>query len=168
MHSWTPLIATHATAAALTLLLGGYQLFRRTKGDRTHVLLGWVWAVAIAYVATSSFAIREIRDGRLSLLHVLSIVSLVSMVWAVIAIRRGRVRDHRAAMTGGWFGVVGAFAGAIAVPDRRIPTFAVTNPEGLALAVACVVVLTVVLIILARWLGARVHIGAARPKVPSA
>ena len=42
MSSWTPVIATHAATAATSLLLGGYQLIRRTKGDPVHRRVGWL------------------------------------------------------------------------------------------------------------------------------
>jgi len=144
------LVAAHASAASLGLLLGGYQLRRRVKGDRVHVLLGWVWVAAMLFVATSSFAIRELRHGQLSLLHVLSVVSLII---GVVAIRRGNVRRHRGAMRGSWFGLIGAFIGAVAVPQRRIPTFAVTDTGGATLAAVTILALTFGLIWLAHGVG---------------
>jgi len=148
VSGWEVLTVTHASTASVGLLLGGYQL-RRVKGDRVHVLLGWVWVAAMTYVATSSFAIREIRNGQLSLLHVLSIVTLISMALAIVAIRRGNVARHRGAMRGSWFGLIGAFIGAVAVPKRRIPTFAVTDPLGATLVAVTIVALTFGLIWLA-------------------
>jgi uncharacterized membrane protein len=150
MSGWTPLIAAHAAAAATSLLLGGYQLARRVKGDALHRRVGWMWIAAMTFVATSSFAVRELRHGRLSVLHVLSVVTLVSLVVGIVSIRRGDVDRHRAAMRGSWFGLVGAFIGAVAVPDRRIPSFAVTHPTGAALAAAAVVALTAALMYVAR------------------
>jgi uncharacterized membrane protein len=159
--AWTPLVAAHAVTATTGLLLGGYQLTRRVKGDRAHVVLGWTWVAAMTFVATSSFAIRELRHGRLSLLHVLSLVTLASLVLALVAIRRGRVDQHRAAMRGSWFGLVGAFIGAVAVPDRRIPTFVVTQPLGATAAAAAVVGLTCGLVWVAHRLDAsRSRVGA--------
>ncbi len=95
MNGWSVLVATHATAAGLGLLLGAYQLLRRVKGDRRHRVAGWVWVLAMTYVATSSFGIRELAGGRFSLLHALSVVTLVSLVLGILAARRGDVRRHR-------------------------------------------------------------------------
>jgi len=148
VSGWDVLTATHASAASVGLALGGYQL-RRVKGDRVHVLLGWVWVVAMGFVTTSSFAIRELRHGQLSLLHVLSVVTLVSLLIGVVAIRLGNVVRHRGAMRGSWFGLIGAFIGAVAVPERRIPTFAVSDPAGAFAAAAAIVALTLGLIWLA-------------------
>lgn len=142
MNPWTVLIATHAFAACVGLLLGAYQLFRRVKGDRRHRLVGWTWVVLLLFVATSSFGIRDLRDGALSLLHVLSVVTLLSLVLGIVAIRRGYISGHKAAVRGSWLGLVGALIGAVAVPDRAIPTFAVTNPWGAAAAFLAVVAIT--------------------------
>jgi len=148
VSGWDVLTATHASTASVGLLLGGYQL-RRVKGDRVHRSLGWVWVAAMGFVTTSSFAIRELRHGQLSLLHVLSVVTLASLIFGVVAIRRGNVARHRGAMRGSWFGLIGAFIGAVAVPKRRIPTFAVTDPLGATLVAVTILALTFGLIWLA-------------------
>jgi len=153
VSGWEVLTATHASTASVGLALGGYQLRRRVKGDRVHRNLGWVWVAAMGFVTTSSFAIRELRHGQLSLLHVLSVVTLVSLIIGVLAIRRGNVARHRGAMRGSWFGLIGAFIGAVAVPQRRIPTFAVTDPAGAALVVVTIFALTFGLIWLAHGVG---------------
>ena len=149
-HEWTVLVALHAAAASSSLILGAYQLLRRTKGDHAHRVVGWFWVSAMLFVATSSFAIRQLRRGDLSLLHVLSVVTLVTATLGVIAIRRGNLRAHRMHMTGNYLGLIGAFVGAVAVPSRLIPTFAVNEPLGLLAALAAVVALTGVVLALAR------------------
>lgn len=149
MSSWSPLIATHATAAAISLLIGGYQLARRVKGDAIHRRLGWLWVTAMTFVATSSFAIHEIRHGQLSLLHVLSIVTLASLIVGIIRIRRGQVSGHRAAMRGSWYGLLGAGIAAAVIPGRRIPVFTLSHPADAAAAAAAIVLLTITVIALA-------------------
>jgi uncharacterized membrane protein len=122
------LVAAHAATAVLCVGLGGYALLRRRKGDAVHRLVGWSWVAGMTFVATSSFAIRDLRDGRLSLLHVLSVVTLTALVLGVRAARRHDRRAHRGNMLGSYLGLLGAFAGAVAVPDRLVPTFVVTQP----------------------------------------
>ena len=53
MTGWTLLVAAHATTALVCLLLGGYQLVRRTKGDRSHRVAGWIWVGGMTFVATA-------------------------------------------------------------------------------------------------------------------
>lgn len=128
------LVAAHAATAVLALGLGGYALLRRRKGDTVHRLVGWAWVLGMTFVATSSFAIRDLRDGRFSVLHVLSVVTLVSLALGVRAARRHQVQAHRGNMLGSYLGLTGAFVGAVAVPDRLVPTFVVTQPLGAAAA----------------------------------
>ncbi|WP_432503396.1 DUF2306 domain-containing protein [Kineococcus arenarius] len=155
MTGWTPLLAAHAASALICLGLGAHVLLRRTKGDGAHRAAGWCWVTGMTFVATSSFAIRDLRDGRLSLLHVLSVVTLVSLVLGIRAARRHDVRAHRANMRGSWFGLVGAFLGAVAVPDRAVPTFVVTEPLGALAAAGATAAATAGLIALARAGGRR-------------
>ena len=125
----TPLLLSHLVAALVALPLGGYQLFRPTKGDPQHVLLGRVWAGLMLWVALSSYWVRDIREGELSLLHILSTVTLVTVTSGVIQARRGNIAAHKGNMRGSWLGMCGAFVGAVAVPDRVIRTFVVTRPS---------------------------------------
>lgn len=124
----TPLLLSHLLAALVALPLGAYQLFRPTKGDPQHVLLGRVWAGLMLWVAITSYWIRDIREGEFSLLHILSTVTLVTVTLGVVHARRGNIAAHKGNMRGSWLGLCGAFVGAVAVPDRVIPTFVVTRP----------------------------------------
>ncbi|WP_435745916.1 DUF2306 domain-containing protein [Nocardioides sp. SYSU DS0663] len=160
MTASTLLLVVHAATAMVCLGLGGYVLLRRRKGDAAHRAAGWCWVAGMAFVAASSFGLRDLRDGRLSLLHVLSVVTLVSLLLGVRAARRHDVPAHRGCMYGSYLGLVGAFAGAVAVPDRAIPTFVVTEPLGALAAVAATAATTVVLIVLAHAVSRR------RPRQP--
>ncbi len=158
MSGYHLLIAVHAFTALMALPLGAYQLLRRRKGDRQHRRVGRTWVVAMGFVAVSSFAIRDLRPGQLSLLHVLSVVTLVTVTMGVVQARRGNIESHRGFMRGSWFGLVGAFTGAVAVPDRLIPTFVVTEPVQAAGALAAVAACAVVII----------AVGSLRPRSASA
>jgi uncharacterized membrane protein len=71
-------------------------------------LLGRVWAGLILVTAAGSFFIRS--NGAFSWIHILSVVTIVSVVWALVAIRRGRVGQHRRSMQGAYAGLMIAFA----------------------------------------------------------
>lgn len=140
------LLFSHLVAALVALPLGGYQLFRPTKGDARHVLLGRVWSGLMLWVAVTSYWIRDIRDGQFSLLHILSTVTLVTVTLGVVNARRGNIAAHKGNMRGSWLGLCGAFVGAVAVPDRVIPTFVMTRPLDATLAVLLIATLTVLLV----------------------
>ncbi|WNV74273.1 DUF2306 domain-containing protein [Geodermatophilus sp. DSM 44513] len=171
MTGWTVLLVGHATSALVCLGLGGQVLLRRRKGDAAHRAAGWCWVAGMAFVATSSFAIRDLRDGRLSFLHVLSVVTLAGVLLGLRAARRHDVRAHRVHMRGSYFGLVAAFVGAVAVPDRLIPTFVVTQPLRALGAAAAIALTTAVLVALAHAAGRRrpdVVSGAPRRVKPGA
>ena len=87
-------IPSHALVALLAVLLGGLQL-SRAKGTAQHRLLGWIWVALMAYVATSSFLISEIKLwGAFSPIHLLSAWTLISLVMATFHARRGNIRQH--------------------------------------------------------------------------
>ena len=155
MSGWALLLAAHAAGALACLGLGAHVLIRRRKGDRVHRTAGWCWVAGMTFVATSSFGLRDLGDGRFSFLHALSVVTLVSLGMGVSAARRHDVRRHRAAMRGSYFGLVGAFVGAVAVPDRALPTFVVTDPVGALAAGAAIAVSTGLLIAVAYAADAR-------------
>ncbi|WP_432988165.1 DUF2306 domain-containing protein [Dactylosporangium sp. CA-233914] len=134
-------IPLHAAAATISLLLGAYNLLRRARGDRAHRLAGRVWVAAMYCTILSSFAIRALNPGHFSWIHGLSVFTFVTLsigLWAAVT---GRVRTHRRFMTGSYLGLLGAFAGAVVVPQRDIPQWIVHRPGGLTLgALGCVAV----------------------------
>lgn len=142
----TPLLVSHLVAALIALPLGGYQLFRPTKGDPRHVLLGRLWAGLMVWVAITSFWLRDLNPGEFSLLHILSAVTLVTVTLGVVMARRGNIPAHKGNMRGSWLGLCGAFIGAVAVPDRTIPTFVMTQPVDAAVATLLLIGTTLLLI----------------------
>lgn len=150
------LVATHAFAALLSILLGARQVLA-AKGGPTHRLVGRVWAVAMLYTAFSSFWIKELRPGEFSVLHVLSVVTIVSVALGVWNVRAGRVKAHVGNMAGAYIGLLFAFAFAVAIPSRDLPTFVLTRPGDAATA-AVLLVLTA-----AAVLGLGHLAGAGRP-----
>jgi uncharacterized membrane protein len=95
-----PVVIQLHVAAALTALLIGIVLLAGVKGNALHRTLGWIWAIAMAMVAISSFFIREINPGGFSFIHLLSGWTVIVLPMAVFAARRHRVETHRRAMTG--------------------------------------------------------------------
>ncbi len=138
--TWSLLLATHAFAASVALPLGAWQLFRPTKGDLQHRLIGRTWVVLMLYVSVTSFWIKELRSGEFSLIHILSVVTIVTVSLGLLAAVRGDIQAHRGNMIGSWLGLVGAFIGAVAVPVRHIPTFVVTEPVQAFAALVAVII----------------------------
>ena len=125
-------IALHAGGATIALVLGAYNVIRRTKGDRRHRWIGRVWVIAMYWTVLSSFAIRELRPGQFSWIHGLSLFTFVTLSIGLWAALTHRVALHRQFITGSYLGLVGAFIGAVAVPSRDVPQWLVHEPLKLA------------------------------------
>lgn len=113
-------VQIHAAAAIAAVLLGALILFRE-KGTPLHKAMGRVWVVLMLIAATSSIFINEIRlIGPFSPVHIFTIVTYVGLAHGIVAIRRGDVRTHRAAMQSLYFLAL-LLAGAFTLlPGRRI------------------------------------------------
>lgn len=153
----TPLVAVHALGASLALTLGAWQLLRRTRGDRTHRLVGRVWVVAMYWTVLSSFFIKKLDPGHFSWIHGLSAFTFLTLTVGTWAAVRGRIGMHRQFMRGSYFGLVGAFLGAVLVPQRAIPQLLVHRPLLLAVGTLAVAVsaVTVVAVCTGQPLGRR-------------
>ena len=149
----TLLIATHAFCALTALLIGGWQLFFSVKGDRVHRLVGRLWVGLMLYVSVTSFWIRELRHGQLSLLHILSVVTFVSVILGIRDARRGNLRGHVGNMRGSWIGLCVAGMFAVGVPARAIPQFALADPKQAVAAGLSVIVIAAVIVGTGRRLG---------------
>ncbi len=160
--TWSLLLATHAFSASVALPLGAWQLFRPTKGDHQHRLIGRAWVALMLYVSVTSFWIKELKPGEFSLIHILSVVTIVTVSLGLFAAIRGDIRSHRGNMIGSWLGLLGAFIGAVAVPVRAIPTFVVTDPAQAGAAIIAVFVTAAAVVTLARMLSAAVPVPTQR------
>jgi len=146
---WTLLIAAHAIGATVGLMLGGYLVLRRRKGDLLHRRLGRLWMADMYWVALSSFGIKRLTPGHFSWIHGLSAWTIVSLTMAIAAARTHRVREHRIWVLSTYFGLVGAGIAAVAFPTRLVPQTAVHRPTALLAGLLIASILTAVAIELA-------------------
>lgn len=149
--AWTALLVAHVAAAAIAVPLGAYNLLRKPRGDGLHKALGYTWAALMAWVALSSFWIRELNDGAFSWIHGLSVLTLVTLALGIyFGVKRHR-RAHRGNMTGTYFGLIGALVGAVAVPDRLVPRLATGDPVLFVALLALVLAVAAGLVMAFRW-----------------
>jgi uncharacterized membrane protein len=128
MERWNPLITFHALGATFAVVAGAILLLSPGKGGLAHRRLGLVWMGAMYWTALSSFGIRELRPGHLSLIHLLSLWTLVSLTIALWAAVTGRAKLHQRWVIGAYAGLAGAGIAAMAVPQRLAPQLMVHHP----------------------------------------
>jgi uncharacterized membrane protein len=138
-HSWSVLVATHAVAATLAMVLGAVNVVRRRRGDLPHRVIGRVWLVFMYFTAGSSFWIQQIRPGNFSWIHGLSAFTIVTLSLGLWNARRGNIRAHAGNMIGTYAGLWGAFVGVVAVPSRLVPQAFQDNWAGMALITAAII-----------------------------
>lgn len=84
----------HIASALVSVVLGAFVVLRPRR-DRLHKAGGYVWTVAMATVALSSFWIRDYAlVGPFSPIHLLSILTLWSLWAGIRHAVAGRVRAH--------------------------------------------------------------------------
>jgi len=144
------LIPAHAAIASVALFLGAAQLLRKRKGDRQHRMVGRIWVIAMYITVISSFFIKELRPGHFSWIHGLSVWTFISLSIALWAALTGRIDTHRNWVIGSYFGLVGAFIGAVAVPVRYLPQMIVHRPAEVAMAAFGCAVVAIAIVRLSR------------------
>jgi uncharacterized membrane protein len=92
-----PWMIVHLVTIVPAVPIGAAMLLRR-KGDRTHRLIGRVWAALMMVAAASSFGVHQLM-GHLSPIHILSVITLIAIPRAIVDARRGRIARHRRTMT---------------------------------------------------------------------
>jgi len=92
-------IPSHAIAAILAIILGGWQLLS-TKGNTCHRVVGYMWVLLMLYVSISSFWIHSIRViGLFSPIHLLSAFTIWTLYGAITAAKQKNILKHKRMMS---------------------------------------------------------------------
>jgi uncharacterized membrane protein len=102
-------IKVHTLAASFALTLGPFIFTPKSRG-KLHKTLGYLWIIAMATTALSSFFIQGFQlIGVFSPIHFLSVFILYGLCRAFWFIRTGEVEKHARTMMGMyWYGVLAA------------------------------------------------------------
>ncbi|MEJ6391265.1 DUF2306 domain-containing protein [Gymnodinialimonas ulvae] len=115
-------VQLHVAAALLALALGPLALYR-TRRDRVHKCLGYVWVTAMGVLAVSGLFIEAVvlpLVGRFGPIHLFSIWALVSLWQAMAAIFRRDVARHQAVMRALYWQAIGITGLLALLPGRRM------------------------------------------------
>ena len=91
-------IPSHAIVALIALCLAAWQIVGM-KGTPRHRAIGWLFVIAMAYVALSALFIHALQlFGIWSPIHLLVPVTLWALWRGVSHARAGRIRSHQYSM----------------------------------------------------------------------
>ncbi len=155
------IIQIHAVLASIAIVLGPVALYR-TKRDRSHKVVGYVWMLAMGGAALSSFGITSFGIvGPFSPIHLLAVLVLWSIYSALraVIVDRNITAHQRILRSLYWNGllVAGAFN---FLPGRATNRVFFEGKEELGY----VVLGGVIVFIIARALILRIKVGQQSPK----
>lgn len=138
-----PIIQFHIAMAMVSLVLVPWVLWRERR-DRLHKVLGYVWVIAMASLAFSSFFIHSFAlIGPFSPIHLLSVVTLVSLWLGIRHARAGRIAAHRATYRNLYYYGLCVAGGLNFLPGRLINKVVLGGVEA-PLLIACVLIVAIV------------------------
>ena len=101
-----PVVLKIHIASALTAFFVGLWILAGPKGTGMHRKLGWVWVIAMASTALSSFFLSGANGQSFSWIHGLSAWTLIGLPAGIAAIRKKDVKKHAKNMTGMFLGAM--------------------------------------------------------------
>lgn len=161
MGNLSVLVVSHLVAALYVVGIGPVQILR-TRRDRVHRIMGYLWISAMYYVCLSSFWI--VSEGHFTWLHALSAFTLVTVTLGLVAVIKGNIRAHRGNMIGSYIGTLIAFGFAVSVPSRTIPRLLTADP-GTGIFIALLVALSIGAVYFSLFQGRRSR-SKARTRAP--
>jgi uncharacterized membrane protein len=113
-------VKIHLATVLPAFALGTWQIFFSTKGSRYHRLLGAIYLALMTVTAITTFFIRSIGNGQLSLIHLFIPLTLFGVFGALWHARHVNIRGHRNAMLGLYFGGLLIAGGLTLIPGRLL------------------------------------------------
>ena len=111
-------VQLHVLTVVPAAVIGLFILFL-PKGTTIHKFAGRIWIALMVATSVFSFFIHELNlFFGFSPIHIFSIMTPLSCYWAVRAIRRGDVRQHKAALLSVYIGGIGIAGGFAFAPGR--------------------------------------------------
>lgn len=113
-------IKIHLATVIPAFVLGTWLIFLSTKGSRWHRALGAAYLTLMTVTAFTTFFIRTINPGHLSLIHLFIPLTLFGVFGALWNVRRGNIKGHRQAMLGLYIGGLLLAGGLTLLPGRLL------------------------------------------------
>ncbi|MEO7563846.1 MAG: DUF2306 domain-containing protein [Sphingomicrobium sp.] len=126
-------LTAHLTTVIPAIPLGAY-LFLTKKGGTRHKLLGKVWLALMMTTGIATVFIRNVNHGQFSWLHIFTLVTFIAVPRALIAIRAGKIDQHKRQLRNFFLGAL-IIAGLTAfAPGRTMWQWAFGDPSAAQLS----------------------------------
>jgi uncharacterized membrane protein len=93
-------IQLHLATVLPAFAIGTWQIFGSVKGSRPHRALGFIYLALMTITAVTTYFIRSVNHGSLSLIHLFIPLTLYGVIAALWFAHRGIISRHRNAMIG--------------------------------------------------------------------
>ncbi len=134
-------VQLHVAGVVVAIAFLPFTLWRRRR-DRLHKACGYVWIMAMALAAISSFFLSGLAViGPFGPIHLISVYVIGGLIAGLRAALSGRIAAHRAHMQGLAFGGLGVAGVLSFMPNRLMAEIAFPTAQGLGFGVVVVVFL---------------------------
>ncbi len=111
-------VKIHLVTVIPAFFIGTWLIFFSTKGARAHRTLGVVYLTLMTVTAITTFFVRVLNPGRLSLVHLFIPLTLGGVTATILALRRGDIARHKRSMIGLYVGALLIAGGFTFLPGR--------------------------------------------------
>ena len=111
-------VKIHLVTVIPAFFIGTWLIFFSTKGARVHRTLGVVYLTLMTGTAITTFFVRVLNPGRLSLIHLFIPLTLGGVTATILALRRGDIVRHKRSMIGLYVGALLIAGGFTFLPGR--------------------------------------------------
>ena len=132
-------ILIHLVFAAVAIVIGPFALFR-TRRDRVHKVLGYIWLSAMTGLAISGLFIHSEFPliWYFGPIHLFSFLALWGVFDGIRLARQGNIAAHQATMKSLWYGAIGVSVLLTFWPGRTLNRVLFGEPSFAGFAVIAV------------------------------
>ncbi len=132
-------ILIHLVFATVAIFAGPFALFR-TRRDRVHKVLGYIWFSAMTGLAISGLVIHSEFPliWYFGPIHLLSFLALWGVFEGIRFARQGNIAAHQATMKSLWYGAIGVTGLLTFLPGRTLNRVLFGEPSLAGFAVIAV------------------------------
>ena len=111
-------VKIHLVTVIPAFFIGTWLIFFSTKGATIHRALGVLYLTLMTVTAITTFFVRVLDSGKLSLIHLFIPLTLGGVIVTTVALRQGNIARHKRSMIGLYVGALLVAGGFTFLPGR--------------------------------------------------